>query len=275
MKICCLCIVFFVLNIACSDCLVSASFAESQRKNIIISDELLTSAEVLQVKLNLKKSKWGVRFGDYYALEIEMDASEPRESSNFIESKVETSVKNEVSFMLVSDLDSARVTGLTNIVTKENRAVRILKDCWGVDFYLGNNEIRRHSHFLSSSINTNIIGNEYWLLTMELVYGSSVEDISKAYLSNGTRKIEIVPVISTKTGDRPKMYPALGYEFIENGKSLCAVQYHSGGMLGLFKKRVWLRSDLPSDIKFILASAMTSMILLQVPDSEEVQQFEY
>jgi len=271
MKICCLCIVFFVLNIACSDCLVSASFAESQRKNIIISDELLTSAEVLQVKLNLKKSKWGVRFGNYYALEIEMDDSEPRESSNFIESKVETSVKNEVSFMLVSDLDSARVTGLTNIVTKENRAVRILKDCWGVDFYLGNNEIRRHSHFLSSSINTNIIGNEYWLLTMELVYGSSVEDISKAYLSNGTRKIEIVPVISTKTGDRPKMYPALGYEFIENGKSLCAVQYHSGGMLGLFKKRVWLRSDLPSDIKFILASAMTSMILLQVPDSEEVQ----
>ena len=59
------------------------------------------------------------------------------------------------------------------------------------------------------------------------------------------------------------MFPALGYEFIENEQALGALQYFGGGALGTNKNVAWLLNSLNADMQLILASAITALIQLK------------
>jgi hypothetical protein len=56
----------------------------------------------------------------------------------------------------------------------------------------------------------------------------------------------------------------LGYEFIENGQSLCALQYYGGGAFGMNKNIIWIRRNLEARMKLILAAAMTAVLQIKV-----------
>jgi hypothetical protein len=55
----------------------------------------------------------------------------------------------------------------------------------------------------------------------------------------------------------------MGYEFVEAGHSLCAVEYRSSGMSGLYKNTVWMDKRADSRLRLVLAAAMTSMLELK------------
>jgi len=57
--------------------------------------------------------------------------------------------------------------------------------------------------------------------------------------------------------------PALGYEFIESGQSLGAVQYFGGSFD--FTQVVWMHSGLDARTKLILAAAMTAVLQARSP----------
>lgn len=258
----CICLIFLF---GCgANSFMGTSFAQNRRKNIVISDELAATAEVLKVKMDTKKpiKDWGIKFGDYNVLIIELGDLTESESWNFLGTKLERETKDEISFILTNKTsDSARVEAMTDILIKESRSLEIFRN-----FHWGYDALSKQSHFLSSLITTNYNKNEIWLLSIKKTYGSSVDYKNEAFLSNGERTITIFPVSSNTNGTDRRMYPALGYEFFENDQSLCAVQYHSGGALGYFKKTVWIKSDLAPGLKLILSAAMTSLMLLKTPD---------
>jgi hypothetical protein len=61
--------------------------------------------------------------------------------------------------------------------------------------------------------------------------------------------------------------PAMGYEFTENGQSLCAVQYFSEGMGGSNTFFVWMRRDVDPRSKLMLAAAMTAVLEMKCSES--------
>jgi hypothetical protein len=73
----------------------------------------------------------------------------------------------------------------------------------------------------------------------------------------------ITPTSSNKNGDDKRLLPAMGYEFIENGQSICALQYFGGGTLGANKNIVWLRKSANAKMDLILAAAMTAILQLK------------
>jgi len=59
---------------------------------------------------------------------------------------------------------------------------------------------------------------------------------------------------------------ALGYELIENDHVLLALQYYSGGVLGMNKNIVWIDNTLDPGMKLVLAAAATAIMQLKVED---------
>ena len=77
------------------------------------------------------------------------------------------------------------------------------------------------------------------------------------------------PASSNKNGGDTRSYPALGYEFIENGQSLSALQYYGGGMMGLNKNIVWIHNSLDEKVKLILAAASTAILQTKADSYQE------
>ena len=100
---------------------------------------------------------------------------------------------------------------------------------------------------------------------MEQTNGSDSDCNNEAFLRNAEQIINIISISSNKNGNDSRMLPALGYEFVENGQSLCAMQYYGGGAMGYNKNIVWLKSGLEPRMKLILAAARTSLMQLKAP----------
>ena len=93
-----------------------------------------------------------------------------------------------------------------------------------------------------------------------------------ATLTHGDRQIVVVPAFSEKLTGHPsvgsafKMHlvpPAMGYEFVEDGRSLCAVEYFSSGLAGSAKNTVWMDRNAEPRLRLVLAAAMTAVLQLQ------------
>ena len=91
----------------------------------------------------------------------------------------------------------------------------------------------------------------------------------RSFLTNGERKIFLSPASSNKNGGDKRSLPALGYESIEKGQSLSAVQYYGGGLLGLNKNIVWLSKSSDEKMKLILAAASTAILQIKANNNQE------
>ena len=239
---------------------------QAQRKNIIVSDDLSANSEILKVKMGAawygKIMKFD--FGDYKIEKSKMGWTSTNQKSNLFNTKTESKSKNKFTFHLSNKTsDTAIVNAMTNILTKEIHSFELFPN-----FYLGSDELLSESHFFSSFITLSSNKEEVWELLIENTYGSEVHYKYEAFLKNDERIINIIPISSNRDGNDKRKFPALGYEFIENERSLCAVQYFGGGAFGLNKNIVWLKSDLESKMKLILAAAMTSLMEFKLQEVE-------
>ena len=90
--------------------------------------------------------------------------------------------------------------------------------------------------------------------------GSQTENSGRAVLFGKDRKIIIISASSNKNGSDKRMFPALGCGFLENDKTIAAVQYYGGGALGNNKNIVWIINDPDANMKLILAAAITAIM---------------
>jgi hypothetical protein len=78
---------------------------------------------------------------------------------------------------------------------------------------------------------------------------------SKAgFVRKGTETIEVNGIKKLENGKPSLAYKFWGYEFIYNGQPVGAVEIVNNG-------NVWVKNNLPEDLKLVLASISSSLLL--------------
>jgi hypothetical protein len=173
------------------------------------------------------------------------------------------------------------VTAAHQVISRSNPGLKVGRD-WTVG---GTGQTVETDHFIASIT----IGRDTtatWDLfvgdTAVSDFGGDSADLAShtAILTHGDRRIALVPVSSNKLDKRSfgSMLgfqfrpPAMGYEFIEDGRSLCAVEYFSSGIYGWYKNTVWMDMSADPRLRLVLAAAMTSVLELKCqPSGPSVQ----
>lgn len=237
--------------------IVLTAFAIAQ-KNIVLSEDLAANSEGLKVKMGTQwmGKIWKFKFGEYSVGKSKNGWTTQSYKSNFLNTKASSKTTQKFSFELNSgNVDKAVVEAATDINLEVTRSAEIIPF-----FSVGEDKILIDAKNFSALITVNEDTTDTWFLIMNISSGERVQDERMAYLSNGKRMIHLIPVTSNKKGEDNRNIPALGYELVEPGKTLGAVQYYGGGMMGANKNIVWLNQQLDARMKLILAAAMTAVL---------------
>ena len=258
--------------------LLAALPATAAHKNIAISDTLTANADQLKVKMGaqwLGIHKW--RFGDYAVLSSKSKGTTTESKSNFWKTKSSTTSSNSFKFILGNKTtDSAFVHATQEMKEQSQHPLKVTESVG-----LGSEERMFESNTFTATITINHDTTSTWTLHMG---GSSIPaqngntEVPLAYkmmLTQGERNIALKFVTSRPFGEAARSSsffskvgsslspPAMGYEFIEDGQSLGAVQFNSEGLGGAYTFFVWIRRDLDARTSLMLASAMTAVLEMQ------------
>ncbi|WP_147297785.1 hypothetical protein [Seonamhaeicola aphaedonensis] len=239
----------------------------AQNKTIVINKELEENSDKFKVK---KGTQWmgkisKIKFGDYKVADSKNGWVKTKVKSNFWNTFSESKTENKFSFVMEHEsLGSSIVNTLSQMTVKEARSFKLLS-IGDFEFYTGPDDDYTSTKIFSSEIQIKDDTGEPWSMHLAMTNDHDAGYSDEGILSCSDRLIFIEPISSNKNGNDSRKIPARGYEFIEDNKSLGAVQYYGGGVFGLNKSFVWIRSELKPKMKLVLASAM--IIILQIkPD---------
>jgi len=240
--------------------LMLSAVITAAQKNIIISENLSANSEMLNVKMGVQKfgKIWNFRFGEYAVVKSKMGWTTTKSKGNFWGNKSESVTSEKFSFVLCNQKsDSAIVNAANKIEAKSLNEIELLPN-----FFWGSNELVKGESIFSAQIVFNRDSSDIWAVFIKETAGSQTGSGFLAFLTNGTRDIKIFPASSNNETEK-RTFPARGYEFIENGQSLSALQYLGSGALGMNKNIIWLNTNLDDRMKLILAAAMAAILQIE------------
>jgi hypothetical protein len=248
----------------------------AQKKNIIISDSLILNADEMKVKVGtvLGNKIPAFKFGEYSVTKSKKSSIVTKQKANLLGTKNQYKTAYKFYFILNNNSsDSVVVRAEFNKNIKETFALELLPPITSRDgrieflnFYWGDDNVLKDSVNFVATITESTNKEDVWNLLMLKTSGSEINYKNEGILTNGDRIIYIVPVSSSNENElRPFSFPALGYEFVENNNSICAVQYLGSGALGYNKNIIWIHSKIDQRIKLILAAAMTALLEIKSP----------
>lgn len=245
-------------------CLFSLTLTtgHAQQKEIVLDSDLQANAERMKVKMGTQwmGKIWKFKFGDYAVTDSKsgwMTTTSHKKMFSFKESSV---TEQEFSFELEDGTGDKAVSNVAFSLASE--ALVALFE-FG-DFAVGTDAPLSGSQNFSAMIYTGSMEEDVWVLVLNKGSNIDGEESFTGFLTNRQQTIHIYPTSSNKEGNDSRSMPALGYEFVEGERALCAMQYYGGGALGYNKNVIWLRSDLDQHQKLILAAAMTSLLQTEV-----------
>ena len=259
------CVLLFMLTIA--------NISQAQ-KDIIISDSLAANSEKLKVKMGSQGlgKIWKFQFGNYAVISSKAGWTITSSKGNFFNTKTESTSTKKFSFLMTNKTnDTAKVNAANNISAEYLSEFEILSVSVisGVHAFWESSKLSEKTINFSAYITINGDTSEIWALFMNTTSGGNGQDTYDAFLTNGERKIFVAPASSNKNGSDTRSYPALGYEFIEDGQSISALQYFGGGALGYNKNIVWISNSLDEKVKLILAAASTAILQIKTDSYQE------
>ncbi len=241
-----------------------------EKKNIIISKDLEENADVYRVKAGTQwmGKTFKFKFGGYEVVDSKNGPTISSGKSSLFSTQSESKSENRFSFTLEDKAlsDSVIVNAALQTTLKEIQALNIVNIDF-VSIYLGEDELLLDAEIFSAFIHTLSNPDDVWFLALDKSKGTESSTVHHGVLSNEVRSIDIIPVTSQKKGEKQVLFPAYGYEFIENGKSICALQYWSSGAVGGPQSTIWLRSDVKPQLKIILAGAITAIMQYKMATS--------
>lgn len=229
-----------------------------QQKEIPLNEDLALHSDKLKVKMG---AQWmgkiiKFKFGEYAVTDSKNGMTVTSRNSKLFSTKATSELDHKFSFVLA---DKSEITALVNVVfsvrTEELESMEILDIV-----QVGQDVLLEKAENFTAFISTSDQEEDTWVLVMNKSQGSEVIDKNEGFLTNGDRWISIVPVSSDNNGTESVPFPALGYEFFEKEKALCAMQYRGEGVFNMAKNMVWIRTELDKRTQLILAAAMTSLM---------------
>ena len=251
------------LIVSLTGCIVLLPAFALAQKTIIIDESLSANADKMNVKMGMRVGEvWKFHFGGYAVVSPKLTGTTSTSKTNFLGSRTETKSKRRFLYTLKGPTpDTARVDAAQNIDVKTSQSIEILSH-----LSLGSDEVLAETDNFVASIKISEDAADTWTLIMNIERRSGGEgENPKSYLTNGVRKILLIPVTSNKDGD-DRGDPALGYELSENGQALGAVQYYDGGFFGfgVNKNSIYIDRNLEPRMKLLLAAAMTAVLQVKV-----------
>lgn len=253
---------YVTLAKVCFVCLLlwPVKFSVAQ-KSIVISDSLAANAERLPVRTG-NAWPWKVynfSFGDYTITSSKAGWTAETSKTNLPGTKSHSESSRRFSFVLTGKTrDSAAVNAAYRYTLRELHQTGLFPV-----FFVGRDELLEESNNFTASITLNGDTGKTWMLFIIDASGTSVENKYEAFLTNTERIIFLRATSADKNAGKNHLMSALGYEFMEEGQALCALQYFGGGMLGVNKKVIWMHKVLDAKMKLILAAAMTAVMQLK------------
>ena len=258
--------------------LCAAPLALAAPPAIPISDSLVANADQLNVKMGSQWfgqiAKW--RIGPYAVVSSKLEATRIRTNTNLLKTKSDSTLTTHFSFVMSDDAShSATVTATRAFINRSEHEFKLNKTVG-----LGSEGLILESDSLGALITVHADTTENWTLLKNSMIDANERGTVEAHLLNGERKIVITPVFADRRGDksqRPSFFsrlaanaipPAMGYEFVEEGRSLCAIQTFGGSLRGN-ARMVWMHKSLDAGTKVALAAAITAM--LQMESSDDAQ----
>jgi len=230
--------------------------ALAAQKTIIISDSLAANAERLNVK---KGAQWiGQialwRLGDYAVVSSKGGWTTTRTTGNFFNTETESASTEKFSFVFANNTtDSATVNAARHVMVQSLRKLEL-----GNGWSLGSDELVQEADNFIAFVTLNRDTTETWALFMGVTTGDNTVGHYEAFLTNGRTRIVLVAASSNKNVYDLRGPPALGYEFVENGQSVAALQYFGGSASRA--PIAWIHRRLDARMKLVLAAAMTAVL---------------
>lgn len=248
--------------------ILGSEISNAQKKNIVISDNLMENAEMMKVKMGTQwmGKMWKFKFGDYAITKNKLGWTKITQKSNVLNTKVETKIGYKFNFELNNKTsETAIVYAVFSENINELQSIEVFPH-----FYIGNDMVLKDSLNFTANISLNSDKENTWKLYLKKTSGFGMDFKDEGILTNEERVISIIFVTSYQDNNDKRILPAMGYEFIENGKAICAMQYYGGGTLGLNKNIFWIESTLNQSMKLIVAAAMTSILEMIYDDIDKL-----
>lgn len=226
---------------------------------ILISDNLAANANTWPVDKGAqwlgKMAKW--HFGDYKVVSSKMGPSTTNTHGNLFNTEMQSRTTQRFSFALTGNAtDSAAVEAASNMKAQWTQSLEL-----GNGWSLGKDELVQESYNFTALITVNHDTTASWALFMGVTGSADSLGNPGDLLTKGARKIRVVLASSNSNAHDLSGLPALGYQFLEDGQSLGAVQYFSGAFGNPY--RVWMLRTLDAPTGLVLAAAMTALLQMR------------
>ena len=242
--------------------------AAAAKKTIIISDSLTANAKQLAVDEGDRSPgqvhQW--RFGEYAVVSRKMGWTITRTNGNsdgiqvnnlHVHSEKESATTTKFSFVLTNATADSATVNAEHVVSTRSPGN------WQLDLghgsSVGSGGEEEQSDRFAAFITINSDTTESWALYIHCAEGGG-----ETVLTNGERRVVLSYASSNKSRPNTRTWsafspPAEGYEFIENGQTLCALQYFVGSF-GVHDYSVWIHGRPDARTRLVLAAAMTAVM---------------
>ncbi len=236
------------------------AYSSSAQKFVRIDENLKLNSEQLRAKRKGISSVGKYEFGPYKVISGKGGWEKTTSKSPLFSDN--SSIKSSVSKSFVFVNEEAD-TSITNISIAEN--VDIDGGSWIIRTFTpwsdaevkdGEGVFECTFSFSSGTVPWNLLAIYPVSAEVDGIYQMDDHTFFRGMLSDDNTLINIAEITVNEQGGNSLLNPVLGYEFWLGSKSLAAVQ-----VLPANRWYVWIREDLDSDMKFLLASAATAMLV--------------
>lgn len=248
----------FVLLIFCFQLAYVQS--SSAQKLIRIDESLKLNSQQMRAKRKGISSVGKYEFGTYKVISGKGGWEKTTQKSPLFSDNSSIKYSTNKSFVFVSDEAD---TSFANISVAENVAIdggswiiRTFTPWSDAEVKNGEGVFESTFSFSSDTVLWNLLAIYPVAAEVDGIYQMDDHTFFRGILTDNNTIIEIVEINVNEEGDNSFLNPVLGYEFWLGSRSLAAVQ-----VLPANRWYVWIRDDLDSDLKFLLASAATAMLV--------------
>ena len=234
--------------------------SSSAQKLIRIDESLKLNSQQMRAKRKGISSVGKYEFGSYKVISGKGGWEKTTQKSPLFSDNSSIKSSTNKSFVFVSD---AADTSIVNISVAEN--VDIDGGSWVIRTFTpwSDAEVKNGEgvyecafSFSSDTVLWNLLAIYPVAAEVDGIFQTDDHTVFRGILTDNNTLIEIAEINVNEQGDNSFLNPVLGYEFWMGSRSLAAVQ-----VLPANRWYVWIRNDMDSDLKFLLASAVTAMLV--------------
>lgn len=234
--------------------------SSSAQKLIRIDQDLKLNSEQMRAKRKGISSVGKYEFGSYKVISGKGGWEKSSSKSPLFSDDSSSKYSTRKSFVFVgeeADTSIANITVAENVeVDAGSWVIRTLTPWSDAKVEHGEGIFECTFSFSSDTVPWNLVAIYPVAAEVDGIYQMDDHTFFRGILSDNNTSIEIAEINVNEEGDNSFLNPVLGYEFWLDSKSLAAVQ-----VMPANRWYIWIRNDLDPDMKFLLASAVTAMLV--------------